>query len=127
MNDRTENERQHTRWQYDESERPYDQQSRGLAVEIHETGFFGKRIGRAVVKDISLGGAGILISNQLSIPENIKIIGPDKIRFYAKVVYQRAEGDRFKFVGVTWNDGKNKQRVSLIAKILKQAEKSVTN
>ncbi|MGL6314833.1 PilZ domain-containing protein [Vibrio sp. WXL103] len=94
---------------------PIKSQASGVAVQLKQPGWFSnKLLGRAVIKDISLGGAGILVSNRVEVPKNILIETSTGHLFNAEVVYQRDEGELFTFLGVLWTDNNDEARIELI-------------
>lgn len=119
MNSENETKRKHARWYFWSPNEPFGTQTNGLAVEIRKVSWFKRKIGHAVIKDISLGGAGILVSNRVNVPSRIIVITPNLSEFYADVIYQRKEGDNFTFLGITWADSNDDERLELIAHVQK--------
>ncbi|MCK6262246.1 PilZ domain-containing protein [Vibrio sp. ZSDE26] len=117
MNSKNESKRKHARWYFWLPEEPFGTQTSGLAVELKKLGWFRRKLGRAVIKDISLGGAGVLISNKHKIPGKIVIVTPEGLELMADVVYQRPEGKSFTFLGLTWSDGNEDKILELISDV----------
>ncbi|WP_295900759.1 PilZ domain-containing protein [uncultured Vibrio sp.] len=117
MKSENESKRKHTRWYFWLPKEPFSKQTSGLAVQIYKKGWLKQKLGHAVIKDISLGGAGLLVSNSLMLPNQIIIKTTTKKEFIADVVYQRKEGELYKFLGVTWGDGNDDSRIELISQV----------
>ncbi|WP_394244736.1 PilZ domain-containing protein [Vibrio astriarenae] len=118
MKSDNEAKRKYIRWYFWMPEEPFKSQANGLAVQLKQPGWFkNKLLGRAVIKDISMGGAGVLISNRIQIPEKVIVAIPDGDEFTADVVYQRDEGDLFTFLGLTWSDSNDARRMDLINQV----------
>ncbi|MDR9826447.1 PilZ domain-containing protein [Vibrio sp. FNV 38] len=118
MKSDNEAKRKYIRWYFWMPEEPFKSQTSGLAVQLKQTGWFKKKpLGRAVIKDISLGGAGVLVSNRIQVPDKIIVEIPDGDEFVADVVYQRDEGELFTFLGLTWADKNDDRRMKLIEQV----------
>jgi hypothetical protein len=64
-----------------------------------------------------MGGAGVLVSNRIEVPDKIIVSIPDGDEFSADVVYQRDEGELFTFLGITWSDTNDEKRMDLINQV----------
>lgn len=118
MSDNEQHKRRFERLQLDLSGEDAVQQSSGLAVTLFQTGMFGKFICSGVLKDISEGGAGILIPRRDSLNEFINIKFANKFKLAVQVCYRRPISARLEFVGIQWND----VSVSQIAKVMRIVE-----
>ncbi|MDN2480127.1 PilZ domain-containing protein [Vibrio agarivorans] len=118
MKSDNEAKRKYIRWYFWMPEEPFKSQASGLAVQLKQPGWFRhKTLGRAVIKDISMGGAGVLVSNRIEVPDKIMVSIPDGDEFSADVVYQRDEGELFTFLGITWSDTNDEKRMALINQV----------
>ncbi|MEZ8825687.1 PilZ domain-containing protein [Vibrio amylolyticus] len=122
MKSDNESKRKYTRWYFWLPQESFDRQTNGLAVKIYQRNWFKRKLAHAVIKDISHGGAGILVSKNVLVPNEIIIQIDSKKEFLAEVVYQRKEGEQFKFLGVTWLDDND----DFILELIRQVQ-NVTN
>lgn len=85
----------------DES-KPATLQVNGVAAKLFSDSFFEFSICNAVLKDVSLGGAGALVPIDKRIPNRVKVMVADKIRLVANVVNRKQVGEKLVFLGLDW-------------------------
>lgn len=113
--------RRYLRWYFCTASLPHEQQAQGIPVKFYQSGLFGKQICLAVLKDISLGGAGVLVPLSRPVPELITVQYDKDTRIEAAVVYRRQVSDKLVFLGLSWRDNKRQQRLKLLRKLSKKA------
>lgn len=113
--------RKYLRWYFNANNQPVALQSKGIAVKIWHTGLFGSQICQAVVKDVSLGGAGLLIPQSKVVPDVIAVEYDNQFKIKAEVVYRRQINNELVFLGISWLDAKHEQRLSLLRRLSKKA------
>ena len=113
--------RRYLRWYFCTASLPHEQQAQGIPVKLYQSGLFGKQLCLAVLKDISLGGAGVLVPLSRTVPEVITVVYDNDTRIDAAVVYRRQVSDKLVFLGLSWRDNKRQQRLKLLRRLSKKA------
>ncbi len=113
--------RRYLRWYFCTATLPHEQQAQGIPVKLYQSGLFGNQICLAVLKDISLGGAGILVPLSRPVPDLITVEYDSETRISAEVVYRRQVSDKLIFLGLSWRDHKREQRLRLLRRLSKKA------
>lgn len=113
--------RRYLRWYFCTANLPHEQQAQGIAVKFYQPGLFGKQICLAVLKDISLGGAGVLVPLSRAVPDMVTVEYNNDTRINAAVVYRRQVSDKLVFLGLSWRDHKRQQRLKLLRQLSKKA------
>ena len=90
------------------------EQAHGLPIKLYHKGWLGRYIGSAVLKDISAGGAGIIVPAQHILPEILVVVYEQSLHLKAEVVYSRKISSRLIFIGVKWSDLGSKKLARLI-------------
>ena len=73
------------------------------------------------MKDISLGGAGLLAPLSKAVPDVLVVEYDSETRIKAEVIYRRAVSDKLEFLGISWLDTKREQRLRLLRRLSKKA------
>lgn len=120
--------RSHPRWPLyrTSSDIPEAMQQGGIAVKLHHPWFFNYFLCRAVIKDISVGGAGILVPNEHRLPRKIRVAFNDNNGFVGLVKYTRTVTEKLNFVGIEWQSKDELKRIELVAELQKQARQALT-
>lgn len=113
--------RKYLRWYFCTANQPAETQTKGIAVKLWQSGLFGSQICQAVVKDISLGGAGLLVPLTKTVPDIISVEYHQQLRIKAEVVYRRQVSDKLVFLGISWLDAKRELRLNLLRRLSKKA------
>lgn len=90
-------------------------------MTLWQSSLFGSQICKAVVKDMSLGGVGLLAPLSKNVPDVILVQYDERIRMAAEVVYRRQVSDKLVFLGLSWLDAKREQRLKLLRLLSKKA------
>lgn len=109
------------RWYFESSKQPTELQSRGVALKLYPTTLFGSEICHSILKDISFGGAGLLVPSSARIPEQLLLVYSERHKLKAKVVYRRQINDKLTFLGVRWLPGKEQFVLTLLRTLSKKA------
>ncbi|HEY0924362.1 PilZ domain-containing protein [Rheinheimera pacifica] len=113
--------RKYLRWYFSAQSQPVAIQSKGIAVKLWQSGLFGSQICQAVVKDMSLGGAGLLAPLAKTVPDIVMVEYDNQFKIKAEVVYRRQVSDKLVFLGISWLDAKREQRLNLLRRLSKKA------
>lgn len=109
------------RWYFESTKQPTELQSRGVALKLYPATLFGSEICHSILKDISFGGAGLLVPSSAQIPEQILLVYTERHKLKAKVVYKRQINDKLVFLGVCWMPGKEQFVLQLLRALSKKA------
>ncbi len=117
--------RKYRRWYFaaDESQ-PKEIQTNGVAVKLARQGWFGAAhlVCHAVVKDISLGGAGVLVPATIQVPDAVFVMY-QQIRIKAQVVYRQQVTDKLIFLGIDWENAPYEQRLKVLRKLSRKSSR----
>ncbi|HEX5793009.1 MAG TPA: PilZ domain-containing protein [Rheinheimera sp.] len=113
--------RRYLRWYFCTANQPHESQTQGIAVKLKQPGLFGSQLCLAVVKDMSLGGAGLLVPLSKTVPDTIVVEYDSQTRIKAEVVYRRRVSDKLEFLGISYLDTKREQRLHLLRRFSKKA------
>lgn len=122
MNRSYENQRKYHRWYLCTQQESPEQQSQGVSIEIRGGSRFGRKVGRAIIKDISLGGAGILLSAKQPIPEVFRLVYQNSYSSKAEVVYRRPLNGHLIFCGIRWYESNRHKRLKML-RLLRQLKR----
>lgn len=109
------------RWYFYPPDQAMPLQTKGIAVRLRKTGWFGGLVGSAVVKDMSIGGAGVLVSVQDQVPTQLWVLYDERIKVRAMVRYRRQVNEKLEFLGLEWQGRNYPQRLALLRKLRRQA------
>ncbi|MEE2024050.1 MULTISPECIES: PilZ domain-containing protein [Alkalimonas] len=118
---KTDVSRKYLRWYFCAANQPHEVQTKGVPVTLWQSSLFGSQICKAVVKDMSLGGVGLLAPLSKNVPDVILVQYDERIRMAAEVVYRRQVSDKLVFLGLSWLDAKREQRLKLLRLLSKKA------
>ena len=107
---------------------PIEHQAQGISVVLGVGIPFSKPICYGVMKDVSLGGAGILVPAERNIPTNrVLMIRINGIVAKGKLIYQKPLTERLSFVGIHWAETSIKRKVQLYRILRKLIRRARTN
>jgi len=109
------------RWYFYDPQQSLQTQTKGIAVKLKRLGWFGGEIGSAVVKDMSLGGAGLLAPLKDKVPEQFWVLYDKSTQVKAKVRYRTAINDKLEFLGLEWQGKDKAVRLKLLRKLRRRA------
>ncbi|MBU3023125.1 PilZ domain-containing protein [Aestuariibacter sp. A3R04] len=98
---------------------PSEMQAKGVPAELLRHSIFNYSICKAVLKDISVGGAGALVPASKKIPNKVRVLIADKITLKAKVAYRNTVNDELIFLGLDWSNESEKKFNEMI-KLVRQ-------
>lgn len=114
MDHNYEEQRKFQRWYLFTQQESPEQQSQGISVQLKASSLFGGKLAQAVVKDVSLGGAGILLSAKQPVPQQFKLVYQGKYSVEAEVVYRQPLTERLLFCGIRWDKSSRHKRFDAI-------------
>lgn len=109
------------RWYFYDPKQPLLVQAKGVSVRLKAVGWFGKDVGFAVVKDMSSGGAGLLVSKKDAVPARFWVCYNRETKVKAQVKYRRAVGDKLEFLGLSWIGAEDQLVLTLLRKLRRKA------
>lgn len=96
------------RYHIGDNELPLSIQSDGILVTLQNKGYwFSKTLGRAIVKNFSAGGAGLVAPHSIKIPRKVVVIFPSSVGIepqQARVVHAKGINPSLFFYGIEWVD-----------------------
>lgn len=113
--------RNYYRWYFYDPEQSLQTQTKGIAVKLKGLGWFGSEIGSAVVKDMSMGGAGVLVPLKDNVPEQFWVLYDKNTKVKARVCYRKAITDKLEFLGLEWQGNDSSVRLKLLRKLRRRA------
>jgi len=113
MNTEEKQLRRYQRWYFNAKQAPLTQQSHGVPAEI-STALVGQAISRAILKDVSAGGAGILIPSVNRLPRYICLKSEELGSTRGEVVYRRRVSSQLEFIGIRWYWMSTKRRIHIL-------------
>ncbi|MCL1073460.1 hypothetical protein [Shewanella dokdonensis] len=119
---RTSNDRIFKRHDLTKELTPTDEQHDGIAVQLYWPLVIEWYVCNAIMKDVGLGGAGLLVPLDKKIPSRLIVEIASTIRIKGRIVYRRQVSERLQFIGIDWRretDSK-RRRVLKVAGMLMQ-------
>ena len=113
--------RQFYRWYFYDPSQPLATQTKGVPVKLKSTSWFGGDIGSAVVKDMSGGGAGLLVPRKDKVPEKFWVGYDRETRVKAQVKYRQLVDDKLEFLGGSWVSAEPQLVLKLLRKLRRRA------
>jgi hypothetical protein len=113
--------RNYYRWYFYDPQQSLQTQTKGIAVKLKRLGWFGSDIGSAVVKDMSMGGAGVLAPLKDNVPDQFWVLYDKNAKVKARVCYRKAITDKLEFLGLEWQDNDSSVRLKLLRKLRRRA------
>ncbi len=122
MNKHIIHQRQSRRVKLDLSGESEDKQSQGMAIRLCRPGFFGRLICLGVLKNVSKGGAGLLIPSNSVLEKKFVIKFSGGLKLAVSLRYRRPISTRLEFVGVKWNSA-NERKISKVMQLVEKNRK----
>ncbi|WP_185714233.1 PilZ domain-containing protein [Rheinheimera mesophila] len=113
--------RSYYRWYFYDPQQSLQTQTKGIAVKLKRLGWFGGEIGSAVVKDMSMGGAGLLAPLKDQVPDQFWVLYDKTTKVKARVCYRKTINDKLEFLGLEWQGKDNATRLQLLRKLRRRA------
>jgi hypothetical protein len=113
--------RQFYRWYFYDPAQSLERQSKGIAVRVLRDSLFGGEIGFAVVKDMSIGGSGLLVPTLDKVPDKFWVMYDNDIKVKAMVRYRKKVNDKLEFLGLQWLGKDYAIRLRLLRRLRRQA------
>ncbi len=113
--------RNYYRWYFYDPQQSLQTQTKGIAVKLRRLGWFGSEIGSAVVKDMSMGGAGLLAPLKDKVPDQFWVLYDKTTKVKARVCYRKAINDKLEFLGLEWQGNDSAVRLRLLRKLRRRA------
>ncbi|WP_159817216.1 PilZ domain-containing protein [Colwellia sp. 20A7] len=114
-----ENERNYKRWYLNHKDEHLSLaiQRSGIAVKLKHPWLFGYQICQGVIKNFSVGGAGLLVPAEKKLPKKVVVVFNQIDSFTALVKYSKSINDQLKFVGLEWATKNEQERIDLVASL----------
>lgn len=112
-------ERKYKRVPLTEETVPSELQAKGVPAKLLRHSIFSFTICKAVLKDISIGGAGALVPAAKKIPNKVKVLIADKMTLNAKVAYRKPVSEELMFLGLDWSS-ESERKFSEMMKLVSQ-------
>lgn len=114
--------REFPRWQFHQVDVPLAMQSQGIAARVYRQGLlFDRLIAQVVVKDMSLGGAGLLVPSQYPLPKKLLLSIDDADKPLQCLIMHRYPVDAaLHFVGVSWYRVKSEQVLRTVGNAVRE-------
>lgn len=124
MNSEFETKRNYKRWNLNPKDNyePEALQRGGIAVELIRNFIIDISICHAVAKDISVGGVGLLVPAEKSIPKSFTVVFDEYSRLVGKVMYRRPVNEKLVFLGVAWVTKNERKRSAIVTRLQQQAQ-----
>ncbi|MDF0535722.1 hypothetical protein PY479_15730 [Shewanella sp. A32] len=124
---RTSNDRLFRRHDLTKELTPADEQHDGIAVLLYWPLVIEWYVCNAIMKDVGLGGAGLLVPLEKKIPSRLVVEIDGSVRIKGRVVYRRAISERLQFIGIDWRreaDNKRRQVLKVAGMLMKDKVRS---
>ena len=111
--------RHYKRWPLNEKDEhlPLPQQQSGIAVTIHHYWLFNRLICRAVIKDVSFGGAGLLVPAEKKMPNKITVMFSKDKRLSGLIKHRELVSEKLQFLGIEWTSKNEQQKSELFTEL----------
>lgn len=117
--------RLHRRWYLGREDLPTEQQSGGVAVTLYRNLFFPWPLCKAIVKDVSLGGAGALVPADKKVPGKVKVVFAEGMSLTARIVHRQPISEKLLFLGLDWTREPDSKRRALLNLLMNRKYKAV--
>jgi len=124
MSSQIETKRNYKRWNLNSKDNyePEAIQRGGVGVQLLRNFFIDISICHAVAKDISVGGVGLLVPAEKTIPKTLLVVFDEYSRLAGKVMYRRQVNEKLIFLGVEWTSKNESKRSTIVKRLQQQAE-----
>lgn len=113
--------RQFYRWYFYDPVQSLELQTKGISVRLLRSSWFGGEIGLAVVKDMSIGGCGLLVPTLDQVPDKFWVMYDNDIKVKALVRYRKKVNDKLEFLGLQWLGKDYAVRLKLLRRLRRMA------
>jgi|GEM_PF-3212600 len=114
--------REYPRWHLSDDSVPLQQQTKGLPAQLWGTGLlFDRLIGQVVIKDLSMGGAGLLAPSSYRVPNKISLVLNGTRGLAGVVMHRRPIGSSLVFYGVQWRRVKHKHLLDIVGRFVRES------
>jgi hypothetical protein len=113
------NERNYKRWYLNHKDEHLSLaiQRGGIAVKLKHPWLFGYQICQGVIKDVSVGGAGLLVPAEKKLPKRVVVVFNQLYSFTGLVRYSKSINDQLKFIGLEWVTKSEQERMDLVVSL----------
>ncbi|KFZ38182.1 hypothetical protein HR45_06695 [Shewanella mangrovi] len=118
MSSRQQNLRLYKRHPLSRELTPEEQQHDGIAVKLYWPAILEWFGCNAIMKDVGLGGSGLLVPLEKKVPSHIIIEVDETVRLKGKVVHRRQISEKLFFLGIDWRrepDSKRRRMLKQVA------------
>ncbi len=124
MSNQSETKRSYKRWNLNlkDNYEPESVQLGGVGVQLLRRCFIDISLCHGVAKDISVGGVGLLVPAEKTIPNKIIVVFDKTNRLAGKVMYRRAVSEKLMFLGVEWISKNERLRSDIVNRLQLQAQ-----
>ncbi|GAB0110493.1 PilZ domain-containing protein [Pseudoalteromonas distincta] len=124
MSSQFETKRNYKRWNLNPKDNyePEALQRGGIAVELLRNFFIDISICHAVAKDISVGGVGLLVPAEKTIPNTFTVVFDEYSRLVGRIMYRRPVNEKLMFLGVEWVTKNERKRSAIVTRLQQQAQ-----
>ncbi|MBU2926107.1 PilZ domain-containing protein [Colwellia sp. 4_MG-2023] len=114
-----ENQRLYKRWYLNHKDEHLSLaiQRSGIAVKLKHPWLFGYQICQGVIKNVSVGGAGLLVPAEKKLPKRVVVAFNQIESFTGLVKYSKSINEQLKFVGLEWATKNEQERMDLVANL----------
>lgn len=113
--------REFPRWHLSDDSVPLELQSRGLPAQLWGSGLlFDKLIGQVVIKDLSMGGAGVLAPSRYRVPNKVRLALAGAPPLGAVVMHRRRIGESLVFYGLQWRRVRQQHLLDIIGRFVRE-------
>ncbi|MCQ8877497.1 PilZ domain-containing protein [Pseudoalteromonas shioyasakiensis] len=113
------NERSYKRWALNTQDEhlPLSLQRSGIAVSLRHPWLFNYHICRGVIKDVSFGGAGLLLAAEKKLPKRLIVVFNKSTRLSGVIKYSKVVNEQLQFVGIEWVTKSEQKKADLLAQL----------
>ena len=105
---------------FHDGETPFAEQSSGVPALVKVPLLcFASTIGRAVIKDLSLGGVGFLAPSRLEIPDRVYLKMNDSPTLQCRILHRREVAPLLTFYGACWYPNNRREMEGIMAQWFK--------
>ena len=112
-------ERKYKRIALTQETAPRKLQSQGVPAKLLRGPLFNFMLCHAVLKDISVGGAGVLVPSAKEIPDKVRVSIADKLNLKARVVRRQQISEELMYLGIVWAKESHKS-FTVLTKLVSQ-------
>lgn len=116
-NDDASSRREFPRWYFYNPFTELEDQISGISASIKVSGWwFDRFLANVIIKDLSLGGAGFIVPNHITIPDKIIITLEDKYKIECDILHRRRLNRYIQFCGARWEPSRRRIVMTIISK-----------